>query len=85
MTVDDVEGPSISLRATGERHDYDAGAVVVMTDPEGHELSLVQYYSEESALAANGRVCPEWRSCRDERMSGRLLGCTSDRGREDRG
>jgi len=29
---------------TGERHDYDEGAVVVMTDPEGHEFCLVQYY-----------------------------------------
>jgi len=29
---------------TGERHDYDEGAVVVMADPEGHEFCLVQYY-----------------------------------------
>jgi predicted enzyme related to lactoylglutathione lyase len=30
--------------STGERHDYDEGAVVVMADPEGHEFCLVQYY-----------------------------------------
>ncbi|MVU80547.1 VOC family protein [Nocardia sp. ET3-3] len=30
--------------STGERHDYDEGVVVVMTDPEGHEFCLVQYY-----------------------------------------
>jgi predicted enzyme related to lactoylglutathione lyase len=29
-------------RATGERHHYDEGVVVVMNDPEGHELCLVQ-------------------------------------------
>jgi len=59
VTVDDVEGAidlvaDLAGRATGERHDYDAGAVVVMTDPEGHEFCLVQYYSEASALAASG-------------------------------
>lgn len=48
MTVDDVDG-AINLvtrlggRTTGERHDYDEGAVVVMADPEGHEFCLVQY------------------------------------------
>ncbi len=31
-------------RATGERHDYDAGIVVVMADPEDHEFCLVQYF-----------------------------------------
>jgi hypothetical protein len=31
-------------RTTGERHDYDEGAVVVMADPGGHEFCLVQYY-----------------------------------------
>jgi predicted enzyme related to lactoylglutathione lyase len=30
--------------ATGERHDYDEGVVVVMTDPEGNEFCLVQYF-----------------------------------------
>jgi len=29
---------------TGERHDYDESAVVVMADSEGHEFCLVQYY-----------------------------------------
>jgi hypothetical protein len=29
---------------TGERHDYAEGAVAVMTDPEGNEFCLVQYY-----------------------------------------
>ena len=31
-------------RFTGERHDYDEGVVVVMTDPEEHEFCLAQYY-----------------------------------------
>jgi len=30
-------------QSTGERHQYDEGVVVVMTDPEGHEFCLVQY------------------------------------------
>ncbi len=29
---------------TGERHDYDEGVVLVMSDPEGHEFCLVQYF-----------------------------------------
>ncbi|MFC8525815.1 VOC family protein [Nocardia sp. NPDC057227] len=33
-------------RATGERHDYEQGVVVVMADPEGHEFCLVQYFDE---------------------------------------
>jgi hypothetical protein len=62
VTVDDVEGAidlvaGLAGRATGERHDYDEGAVVVMTDPEGHEFCLVQYYSEASALAAGSVPC----------------------------
>lgn len=32
-------------RFTGERHDYDEGVVVVMTDPEDHEFCLVRYFS----------------------------------------
>ena len=28
---------------TGERHDYDEGVVLVMSDPEGNEFCLVQY------------------------------------------
>jgi len=49
VTVDDI-GSAIELvttlggRFTGERHDYDEGAVVVMADPEDHEFCLVQYY-----------------------------------------
>lgn len=30
--------------ATGERHDYDAGVVVVMADPEGTQFCVVQRY-----------------------------------------
>jgi len=30
--------------STGQRHEYDEGVVVVMTDPEGHEFCLVQLY-----------------------------------------
>jgi predicted enzyme related to lactoylglutathione lyase len=29
---------------TGQRHDYDEGAVSVMAEPEGHEFCLVQHY-----------------------------------------
>jgi predicted enzyme related to lactoylglutathione lyase len=32
-------------RFTGERHDYDAGVVVVMADPEDHEFCLVEYFN----------------------------------------
>jgi predicted enzyme related to lactoylglutathione lyase len=33
-------------RWTGERHDYPGeGAVLVMTDPEGHEFCIVQYFA----------------------------------------
>ncbi len=39
---DQVE--SLGGRWTGERHDYDAGVVMVMQDPEGHEFCLVQYF-----------------------------------------
>ncbi|WP_426512419.1 VOC family protein [Dactylosporangium sp. McL0621] len=49
VAVDDIEDgmrqvEALGGRATGERHDYDAGVVVVMADPEGHEFCLVQYY-----------------------------------------
>jgi len=49
VTVGDIEegvGSVLRLggRATGERHDYDEGVVVVMADPEGNEFCLVQYY-----------------------------------------
>lgn len=32
-------------RTTGERHDYDEGTVVVLTDPEGTEFCIVAYRS----------------------------------------
>jgi predicted enzyme related to lactoylglutathione lyase len=49
VTVDDVDEAiklvtALGGRSTGERHDYDEGAVVVMADPEDHEFCLVQYY-----------------------------------------
>jgi predicted enzyme related to lactoylglutathione lyase len=49
ITVDDIENAKAEViklggAATGERHDYDEGVVVVMADPEGHEFCLVQYY-----------------------------------------
>lgn len=49
VAVDDLEQGMAQVVAlggefTGERHDYDEGGVVVMTDPEGHEFCLVQYY-----------------------------------------
>jgi hypothetical protein len=49
ITVTDLETAMRSVaelggRWTGDRHDYDEGAVAVMTDPEGNEFCLVQYY-----------------------------------------
>jgi predicted enzyme related to lactoylglutathione lyase len=49
VTVDDIDKTidlvtSLGGRFTGERHDYQGGAVVVMADPEEHEFCLVQYY-----------------------------------------
>ena len=49
VSVDDIDQgiaqvESLGGRFTGERHDYDEGVVVVMTDPEGHEFCLSQYY-----------------------------------------
>lgn len=49
VAVDDLEQGMAQVVAlggefTGERHDYDEGVVVVMTDPEGHEFCLVQYH-----------------------------------------
>lgn len=49
VTVDDIdeaESMVVGLggRATGERHHYDEGVVVVMADPEDHEFCLVQYF-----------------------------------------
>jgi hypothetical protein len=34
-----------SCRATGERHDYAEGVVVVMADPEENEFCLVKYFA----------------------------------------
>jgi predicted enzyme related to lactoylglutathione lyase len=49
VRVDDVatgiaEVERLGGAATGERHDYDEGVVVVMTDPEGHEFCLVEFF-----------------------------------------
>jgi predicted enzyme related to lactoylglutathione lyase len=49
VTVDDIDTAielvtSLGGRFTGERHDYEEGAVAVMADPEDHEFCLVQYY-----------------------------------------
>jgi predicted enzyme related to lactoylglutathione lyase len=49
IAVDDIEQGiaqvvALGGRATGERHEYDEGVVVVMADPEGHEFCLSQYY-----------------------------------------
>ena len=49
VSVDDIGGAmdeveSLGGSFTGERHEYDAGVVVVMADPEGNEFCLVQYF-----------------------------------------
>lgn len=49
VSVDDIdrgiaEVLGLGGAGTGERHDYAEGVVVVMTDPEGNEFCLVQYY-----------------------------------------
>lgn len=48
VTVDDIEAGIAQVldlggTATEERHEYDAGIVVVMQDVEGNEFCLVQY------------------------------------------
>lgn len=48
VTVDDIDDAvelvgTLGGRNTGERHVYDEGIVVVMTDPEDHEFCVVQY------------------------------------------
>jgi predicted enzyme related to lactoylglutathione lyase len=48
-TVDDLDEAiervtALGGQPTGERHTYDEGIVVIMTDPEGHEFCLVQYF-----------------------------------------
>jgi hypothetical protein len=50
LTVDDIDR-AVDLvvqaggHATGERHDYAEGIVVVMADPEGNEFCLVKYFT----------------------------------------
>jgi predicted enzyme related to lactoylglutathione lyase len=49
IQVDDIEQgrrqvEGLGGRWSGERHDYDAGLVMLMRDPESHEFCLVQYY-----------------------------------------
>ncbi len=54
VVVDDIsagieEVISLGGSFTGERHDYDEGVVVVMTDPEGNEFCLAQYYGGDQS------------------------------------
>ncbi|WP_278263124.1 VOC family protein [Nocardia sp. AG03] len=49
IEVGDIEAgrrevESLGGRWSGERHDYDEGVVMVMSDPEDHEFCLVQYF-----------------------------------------
>ena len=49
LTVNDIDRAVEAVvaaggRATGERHDYAEGIVVVMADPEGNEFCLVRYF-----------------------------------------
>jgi predicted enzyme related to lactoylglutathione lyase len=49
VAVDDIEQGiaqvvALGGRATGERHEYDEGVVVVMADPEDHEFCLAQFF-----------------------------------------
>jgi predicted enzyme related to lactoylglutathione lyase len=39
---------------TGERHEYDEGTVVVLTDPEGTEFCIVAYRDNPGVSAAGG-------------------------------
>jgi predicted enzyme related to lactoylglutathione lyase len=48
VAVDDISAGIAQVErlggsSTGERHDYDEGVVVVVTDPEGHEFGLVEF------------------------------------------
>jgi predicted enzyme related to lactoylglutathione lyase len=50
VTTDRIEAGVAQVKelggsATGQRHDYEVGIVVVMRDPEGHEFCLVQYFT----------------------------------------
>jgi predicted enzyme related to lactoylglutathione lyase len=49
VRVDDITAAVAQVErlggaCTGERHEYDEGVVLVMTDPEGHEFCLVQFF-----------------------------------------
>lgn len=49
VTVEDIEAGIAEVAGlggafTGERHEFDEGVVVVMTDPEGNEFCLAQYF-----------------------------------------
>lgn len=49
VTVEDIGAGMADVVAlggafTGERHEYTEGVVVVMTDPEGNEFCLAQYF-----------------------------------------
>ncbi|HEY0531886.1 MAG TPA: VOC family protein [Actinoplanes sp.] len=55
VAVDDIDQAVATVvalggRATGERHDYDTGVVVVMADPENHEFCLVQYHDSPTVI-----------------------------------
>ncbi|MYR27249.1 MULTISPECIES: VOC family protein [unclassified Streptomyces] len=49
VAVDDITTGIAQVLAlgggeTGERHEYEEGVVVIMTDPEGHEFCLSRFY-----------------------------------------
>jgi predicted enzyme related to lactoylglutathione lyase len=49
ISVDDIDAGiaqvcSLGGSFAGERHDYDAGIVVMVADPEGNEFCLVRYF-----------------------------------------
>lgn len=53
IAVDDIAAGMAAVlelggSATGERHDYTEGVVVVMQDPEGNEFCLVEYREDRS-------------------------------------
>lgn len=61
VTVGDVEGAidlvaGLAGRATGERHDYDEGAVVVMTYPDGPSSVLCSTTQRRPLLPLAGRT-----------------------------
>jgi predicted enzyme related to lactoylglutathione lyase len=51
MLTDDLDAALARVEAlgghqTGERHEYDEGTVVILTDPEGTEFCVVAYRTE---------------------------------------